>query len=368
MLRAADPRPRDLRRRPWRWLAALLTCSVAPLAGAATLGLMELPQPGAAGPLTVFYPAESAAQTAQQTALQTIQRGPFRLQAAPDAPPAAGNGRLVVISHGSGGTPWVHTDLARHLVDAGFTVALPLHAGDHWRDDGEPGPDSWDRRPAEVSAAIARVLAEPALAARLDGSRVGVFGQSAGGHSGLVLAGGRWSPARFAAHCQAHLDEDFNACVGLITSLKGNWLDAPKRWLARTVITLRFAGDTAERQHHDPRVAAVVAGVPAAAHFDPASLSRPRVPLALITAAQDIWLHPRFHSDRILAACTPCERLAERADAGHGLLLSPYPPRLDGLAARLIGDPPGYDRAAATADLNERISAFFVRTLGLGAT
>ena len=28
----------------------------------------------------------------------------------------AGNGRLVVITHGSGGNPWVHTDLARELL------------------------------------------------------------------------------------------------------------------------------------------------------------------------------------------------------------------------------------------------------------
>ncbi|MBP6902349.1 MAG: dienelactone hydrolase [Burkholderiaceae bacterium] len=324
-------------------------------AGAATLGLMSLPQPGGAGPVTVFYATEAAPQT--------LRRGPFTLLAAPDAPPAAGNGRLVVMSHGSGGGPWVHTDLARQLVDAGFVVAMPVHVGDHAGDDGAPGPDSWDRRPAEVSATIDRVASEPRLAARLDLSRVGLVGQSAGGHTGLVLAGGRWSPARFAEHCLAHLEQDFNACVGLFTSLDGGWLDGPKRWLARAVISARFAGDRSERQYQDARIAAVVAGVPAAAHFDATSLARPRVPLALITAAQDVWLHPQFHSDRILAACAPCERLAERPDAGHNLMLSPLPPGLDGLVGRLLADPPGYDRPAATRELNQRISGFLLRTL-----
>ena len=45
-----------------------------------------------------------------------MQRGPFVLQLAWQGTPVPGNGRLVVVSHGSGGNPWVHTDLARELL------------------------------------------------------------------------------------------------------------------------------------------------------------------------------------------------------------------------------------------------------------
>jgi hypothetical protein len=55
----------------------------------------------------------------------------------------------------------VDRDLARRLVQAGFVVAIPLHKGDNHRDNGAPGPQSWERRPAEVSAAIDAVAAQP---------------------------------------------------------------------------------------------------------------------------------------------------------------------------------------------------------------
>ena len=72
--------------------------------------------------------------------------------------------------------------------------------------------------------------------------------------------------------------------------------------------------------------AAAVAGVPAAADFDPASLARPRIPLGLVTAGRDRWLTPRWHSDAVLRACTPCVRIAHLPDGGHSILLSPLPP------------------------------------------
>ena len=54
-----------------------------------------------------------------------MQRGSFTLDVAAEGMPLRGNGRLVVISHGSGGAPWVHANLARSLVDAGFVVVMP---------------------------------------------------------------------------------------------------------------------------------------------------------------------------------------------------------------------------------------------------
>ncbi len=323
-----------------------LSCLLASLmlsatAHAATLGTLTLPADADGGAVTLFYPTAAAGRP------QT--RGDLQLMMAPDAPPAPGNGRLVAISHGSGGGPWVHTTLAAALVDAGFTVVLPLHRGDNWTDPGHPGPDSWKQRPAEISHAIDRVAADPRFAGlRLD--RVGGFGMSAGGHTMLSLAGGVWSPERFRAHCAQHLAEDFAACVGLATHLTGGWLDGLKLWLARKVLDARFS-DATPQAHDDPRLAAVVAGVPLAADFDPASLATPRVPLGLITVGQDRWLPARFHSGVILAACATCEHLADLPEAGHGALLAPPPPpgELGGLECELICDPPGFDRAAATA-------------------
>ena len=337
-----------------RSLAAVALVAWATLAEA-TVGLTEIPIAGEEGPVTVFHPSSSEAQS--------VTRGPFTFHMAVQGAPARGNGRLVVISHGSGGSPWVHVDLARALVDAGFTVAVPAHRGDNYNDTSTPGPPSWERRPAEVSRAIDAVGADPRFRALLRLDRVGVYGMSAGGHTALSLAGGRWSPAGFRAHCEAHIAEDFQACVGLATRLRGNVLDGVKRTIALWVIRARFR-DATWRAHTDTRVAAIVAAVPYAADFEMASLAAPRVPLGLVTARKDAWLVPRFHGDAVLAACRTCERLADLAGGGHGAPLSPLPPGLSGLLGDLLNDPPGFDRARMV-DVDRKTAAFFRRHLGV---
>lgn len=338
-------------------LSCLRACSLllAVTCAHAGMGLAVLPGPQGDGPVTVFYPTPEADQP--------VRRGPFTVQLAPQATPARGNGRLVVLSHGSGGAPWVHTDLARALVHAGFVVALPEHRGDNARDTSEPGPASWKRRPAEVSRAIDAVAASPQFAPLLSLDRVGVAGQSAGGHTALSLAGGVWSPHRFLAHCDAHVAEDFNACVGTFTLLTGGLFDGLKKAAAIGVLRQRF--DDAEPVHyHDPRIAVAVAGVPAAADFDLESLRQPRIPLGLVTAGQDIWLTPRWHGEAVAAACTPCTRIAHLPEAGHSVMLSPAPPLevLGRVERHLLADPAGFDRAVLPA-LDERIVAFLSQHL-----
>lgn len=330
-----------------------LTCSLGAGLAQAEVGLSTIDGVDGDDPVTLYYPTHAATAP--------IQRGPFTLQLAEAAPPKRGNGRLVVISHGSGGGPWVHADLARSLVEAGFTVAVPRHHADNSQDGSNPGPASWALRPLEVSRAIDAVGRDTRFAPLLSLDQVGMYGMSAGGHTALSMAGGRWSAAGFKQHCEANLVEDFQTCVGLITRLTGGIFDGLKKWVALAVIRHRF-DDAAPHAHTDPRVTAVVAGVPAAADFDMASLATPRVPLGLVTAQGDRWLVPRFHSDRVLRACSTCEHLADLPNAGHGALLSPLPPGLTGLVGDMLNDPPGFDRRQM-AGVDQKITAFFTRHL-----
>ena len=339
------------------WSTARLALAALGLATAhAGTGLLTLAVEGQP-PLTLAYPT--------RTPDTPIPRGPYTLPAAPDAPPAGGNGRLVVLSHGSGGSFVTEFDLARALVHAGFTVAMPEHAGDNWQDMRDVGPVSWARRPQELSQAIDTVatLAAPGrrlAPLRLDVARVGVYGMSAGGIAALTLAGARWSPALQARHCDAHLAQDFAACVGLTTELTGGVLDGAKLAIARSVILHRWADDTRWRTAHDPRVAAVVAAVPMASPIDMASLAPPRVPLGLVRAGRDAWLAPRFHIDAVRAACEPhCTLLADLAEGGHGAPLSPPPVGLPPRAARLLDDPPGFDRLRALPTVYDAIVNFY---------
>src|SRR5438445_7706716 len=103
----------------------LLACFLALGAACAQagVGLTQLTGIKGDGPVTVFYPSSAADRP--------VQRGPFMLNMAVDGEARRGNGRLVVMSHGSGGGPWVHSNLARSLVEAGFVVAMPQHRGDN---------------------------------------------------------------------------------------------------------------------------------------------------------------------------------------------------------------------------------------------
>jgi len=319
----------------------------------AAVGVTAIPGKEDDGIVTVYYPSMSE--------VQTVKQGPFAFQLARDGAPTRGNGRLIVISHGSGGAPWVHVDLARALVEDGFIVAAPTHRGDNYADHSTPGPDSWRRRPAEVSRAIDVVGQDRRFAPLLSLARVGMYGMSAGGHTALSLAGGRWSPALLRQHCESHIREDFPACVGLATRLKGNFLDEWKTTAALWVIRYRLS-DAAWQTHTDPRIAAIVAAVPYAADFDMTSLAAPPVPLGLVTAPRDKWLLPRFHGERVLQACATCERLADVPNGGHGALLSPLPPGLFGVVGDLLNDPPGFDRAVLPG-IDQKIVVFFHKHL-----
>lgn len=337
-------------------LGAVPSAWAAPPPMSTPMGMTVLAQPDG-GSSTVFYPTQAAESA--------VRQGPFALSWARDAAPAAGNGRLVVLSHGSGGSPWVHVDLARALVARGFVVALPQHAGDNYLDPSEPGPPSWKRRPAEISQAIDRVAAYAPLAAGLRLDAVGVFGGSAGGHTALSLAGGAWSPARFRDHCLQHIEQDFSSCVGFTTLLRGNVLDPIKIGVAKWIIRLRFSDETLQR-HSDPRIRAAVAMVPFAADFDLASLRQPAIALGLVIADRDVNQVPLFHVEAVRAACEPrCQLLMRLPEAGHGAMLSPLPPLEPGsIGQQLLGDPPKFDRAAALPALNAAIADFFVQQLG----
>src|SRR2546430_6893294 len=201
-------------------LAAALTL---PAAAQAAVGVTEIGSK-AGDPVTVFYPSSAEEKP--------LKRGPFTLNFASQGAPLRGNGRLVVVSPGSGASPWVHSDLARALAEAGFVVATPEHRGDNYKDLSAAGPESWKRRPAEVSRAIDAVGQDARFAPLLALDKVGLYGMSAGGHTALTLAGGRWSPALFKEHCEADIAEDFHSCVGVMARLNGGFLDGLKTTIA----------------------------------------------------------------------------------------------------------------------------------------
>jgi hypothetical protein len=222
-----------------RWLAAtgLATAlAIAPIAARAGMGLAVLAGTAGDGPVTVFYPTDAAEQP--------VTRGVFGFTLAVDAPPVRGNGRLVVISHGSGGAPWVHVDLARALVPRALWWPCPSTAPTTTRTTASPALRAGSAAPAEVSRAIDALAASPQFGPLL-----------AAGPRGRVWRLGRRPHRAFCGrralvagvvppHCEAHIAEDFSSCVGYITRLRGNWLDGLKKQVALGVLRQRFDDET----------------------------------------------------------------------------------------------------------------------------
>jgi predicted dienelactone hydrolase len=320
------------------WLSAVLLSAASTLVQAASLGLQTLPATSSTAEITLYYPSSSP--------VTALQRGPFTLQVAHrgEYEASAQPRPLIMFSHGSGGSPWPVADLALAMVDAGYVVAIPTHAGDNYRDMSQVGPASWKQRPLEISRALDALASDPQWGARLNLKQVGLYGMSAGGHTALTLAGGRWSSGNFMRHCLENMESDFNACVGTATHLRGNALDGLKLTVARAEHRRRFDDDTLFA-HSDARIRAVLAHVPMAAPFEMSSFAKISIPLGILPATQDDWLRPQFHSDRVLAACPSCEQLQNLPHAKHGSLFSPWPPELAASLTPMLVDSPDFDRS-----------------------
>jgi predicted dienelactone hydrolase len=375
--RSRTPRPIEPWSRALRAAVALrlgfaLTCAPA----LAQVGMSQI-QAGDL-PITLVYPTEQP--------VQPVRQGPFVLQVAPDAGPAPtpalappgapGTGRwpVVVLSHGTGGSPLSDHQLAATLAGAGFVVAQPLHQGDNHQDTTLAGPDSWQRRPAEITRTLDALAEHPVWGSRLALDRVGVHGMSAGGATALVMAGASWRLLDLVRHCLAHLDEDPGFCF--------NGLPDPAQQAARRASYERARGvpeaflpASMTKAHGarpglaglpDQRVAAVTVAVPVAALFGDAGLQAIRLPVGVVSAGRDTMLLPRFHSERLLRHCGSCVPIAHLGGAGHMDLLGPWPAEIAApVAARQAqgGWPElGFDAAQRQVAF-DGIAAFFQRKL-----
>jgi predicted dienelactone hydrolase len=167
------------------FISAVLLCLSATIAHAAGIKFIQIPADtnGPALRAIVWTPcAESAGD---------VPVGPYVLKGRRDCPTVGEKLPLVVISHGHGGSFLGHHDLAEKLADAGFVVAAINHPGDTFSDMSRAGEMSvFIERPTDIKRLIDYMLSAAPDAAKLDPERIGFFGFSRGGFTGLVLAGG----------------------------------------------------------------------------------------------------------------------------------------------------------------------------------
>lgn len=151
---------------------------------AAGIQALTVPADGSSPALSgaVWYPCAEAPTA--------IQLGSFVVSATKDCPIAGTKLPLVVISHGRTGSFLGHRDTAQALADAGFVVAAISHPGDNARDSSRSNElSAFVERPADIKRLVDHLLGAWGDASAIDADRIGLFGFSRGGYTGLVVVG-----------------------------------------------------------------------------------------------------------------------------------------------------------------------------------
>lgn len=308
-----------------RILAAMALCVAAGSSQAAGLRIIEVPA-DFGGPALTGIVWTPCAQAADRVAVD----GFIPLPGTRDCPIPGGRKPLVVLSHGHGGTVAGHHDTAEALADAGFVVAAINHPGDTARDLSQAQDVAlMVRRPTDIHRLIDHLVGPSPLAEHIDSERIGFFGFSRGGYTGLVLLGA--TPDWAAGDC-----------------------NRLSRWCAQ-----RRAGTGPDTPlTRDPRIKAAVIADPLAMFFTADSLAAIRVPVLLwsserggdgVTPRDIATLDARLpagHEHRVVA------------NAGHFAFLAPCPPPVAQARPELCTDAPGFDRNAFHRRLNAETVAF----------
>jgi len=272
---------------------------------------------------------------------QKIELGPFVLDAVRDCPLAGDKLPLIVISHGFGGTGLSHHDTAEALADAGFVVVALNHPDDNaiaLASNHANALAAFVNRPQDIKRLVDYMITFSDDRAAINAERIGFYGFSRGGYTGLVLGGANPNLGELRMPCQ---DRTGMSCPRIAPQLvpAGPWV-------------------------HDPRIKAfAIADPPGDVFPGKANLQAVRTPIQLwgsqnggdgvLPAAVDALAHnlpeiPDFH-------VVP--------DAGHFAFLTMCPPAMAKSAPDICADGPGFDRAAFHRDFNAQVLAFFRRQL-----
>ena len=247
---------------------------------------------------------------------------------------------LVVISHGSGGGPSSHMDTALALAQAGFVVIAPMHTGDNYADQSSVGGPKWlIDRARHIPATVDFMLKTWPSHDQIGPGRIGIFGFSSGGFTGLTSIGGRPDLKRIAAHCMRSPEL---AC---------------RLWKPGSA---PLPGP--ESFAHDPRIKAAVIAAPGFGFtLAPNGLSEVTAPVQLWSGEADVNVPYATNTALVREALRANVEYHSVPGAGHVAFLTPC--SWIGPAV-LCRDAKGFDRRAFHRQLNAEVVRFFQAKLG----
>lgn len=283
----------------------------------------------------VWYPTNA---TPRDTTLGLI---PVRI--ASDAPLAPSDDPypLVLISHGSGGNEFGHLNLAMALARAGIVVMSIRHPGDNFMEGNGRGTDvEFYGRSHHIVRALDSLLALEIWRRHVDPDRIGFFGFSAGGYTGLTLLGARPDFGIAARFCEENPNVEPYCDPGIS-------------------LTNRFQAPRIE-----PRIRAAALTAPGFSFLiDSVSLQRVRVPLLILRAELDEVVREPGNVTRLVRFVDTVEPVYVIPGAGHYVFLTPCGEALTAEAPEICVDEPGVNREAIHREINEKLVAFFHRYL-----
>ncbi|TCM58962.1 putative dienelactone hydrolase [Rhizobium sp. PP-F2F-G48] len=315
--------------------------SVAPAQAAESLGTglrrIEFTDPVGHGSIdaVAFYPAAEATGSTHP--------GPFEVAASKGVSIASGRYPLFLMSHGSLGSLWGNHDLATFLTRHGAIVVSVTHPGDNFRDASRVGSSlAVFGRAMQISAALTAALNDPFLAQHIDPGRIGFVGFSAGGTTGLILAGAKPDFARLAAYCKGRT-QDRVVCEarGQIRRERPDIGPVP-----------------------DDRIRSFALLAPLSVVFSPEALRPVTAPLSVFVGDKDEELSPRDNALDLARDLGDRAELHVIENAGHFTFLAPCTAEFMREMPALCTDRPEIDRVALHRSVNADIARFFDSTLG----
>ncbi|WP_448042481.1 alpha/beta hydrolase family protein [Bradyrhizobium liaoningense] len=315
------------------WAFAITLCCLGSPAEAAGIQLLDA-DPALSG--AIWYPcaAEPTHVELGRLSVPTVDR----LEGAKDCPVAGAKLPLVIISHGNSGYFALHLDIIEALANAGFVVAAINHPGNNTNDMSARGMSVWASRPVHMVRLLDFMLQEWKDRDAIDPAKVGFFGFSLGGFTGLVLAGGRPDFRRFAPNCK----------------------EENKSTVCEELHAGRFPADPP----HDARIKAAAIVDPAVSFsFTPENLAGIGIPL-------QVW-RSELGGGGVNAAgvayvtrSLPGKPDIHVVSAGHYAFLPPCTPTLAAYRPQVCTDPQGFDRTAFHREFDAAVVEFFREQLG----
>lgn len=266
----------------------------------------------------------------------TVQLGPYVLPVAKDCPLSGEKRPLIVLSHGRGGTFIGHHDTAEAFADAGFIVAAINHPGDTFSDQSRIDELSvYVSRPTDIKRLVDYMVGPLPAAPFVDPSRIGFFGFSRGGYTGLAVTGANADWATATAYCG----------------------DRPTR-PCQQIRDREFPGPIP----HDPRIKAAVVADPLAVFFTAQSVASIKVPVQIWASelgGDGVFLKDVAPLDTDLRG--PHEFHVVR-NAGHFAFFL-CPPEVAKSDPDVCTDRSGFDRLAFHREFNAAAAKFLQENL-----